>query len=715
MRPGVRAVVCALLLPAALLVNDPAGYSPFGPSKWAAITVVGLVAIAAATWRGRVLVARRPMVVWVGLLVWVAAAAAVGVDPVYAWIGTPQRHFGVFAWVLCAGLFVAGQRLDDEGDARLVAAAAVVAGGLAGTWAVAERLGWRPLPVAGGSRVIGSLGSAAFLGSAMVLVTPLALGIALDRSWVRSWRLVAAAAAGVSGCALIASGARAAWGGAIIGGLVAVALHRRRLVARPRRTLAVAGLVVAAVVGLGAATGASSRVSALFDPHVGGGSSRLDEWAVAGRVLLAHPLTGVGPEGYRIAFTRQVDAHYVATYGISPLPDRAHDSLLDVAVTTGLPGVGIYLGLAGVVAVFLVRAARRGPPWLVGVALLACRLQCRGPGPFPAGRARSRGVVAGRVGGGAQRPARRTVRALGSSAPLTVSSPRAPSVAAVAGTRDVMADGPPTRPWHTRRGRRPAAVRQAARAAGLRPDQIEYRLAAARAEAAPDTPDAIDRGLAELANALDVSPGDPGFRRTGPPPLERALRSGGPADTRRAERTWRNLVARDPFNVGDQLRLGVAEAQAGDRRRPRTPGWRRAVGAGQSSAATDLATLYASQGRWPARGRGGARALARDPANQAARGPRGKSRHLEPDGRPWCTCRGTSHHPRRPTRVIDALTAAPGRGPALPGNQPGHRAPPRPGPSSRPPVGSARPSWTGLAGVRSPTSTERHGTTSPGP
>jgi hypothetical protein len=40
--------VCVILLPVALVVIDATGCAPFGPSKWAAITVVSMVAIAGA-------------------------------------------------------------------------------------------------------------------------------------------------------------------------------------------------------------------------------------------------------------------------------------------------------------------------------------------------------------------------------------------------------------------------------------------------------------------------------------------------------------------------------------------------------------------------------------------------------------------------------------------------------------------------------------------
>jgi len=368
-RPSLHAGVMTLVPVAGILVVDPAGWSPFGPAKWAAVVVIGLLAVASVVRLGVVAVARRPVAVWGVFLAWVALAAAVGLDPRLAWLGTPQRHFGVLTWLLCAAMFVAGQSLGDEGDGRLVAGAAVAVAGLAGLWSVAEAAGWHPVQLAAGSRLVGPLGSASYLGAAEVLLVPVAVGVAADRSWRVRDRRLAAGCATLGLVALVASGARAAWVGAAVALALAGWLRRAPAGERwnRRRSGALAASIVV-VVAVAFATGSASRVPALFGPRQVGGLSRLAEWQVAATVVVDHPLTGVGPEGYRIAFGRAVDSSYQRTYGRDPLPDRAHDSLLDVAATTGLPGLAAYLLLLASTGVFVVRALRRGPPWVAGVA-----------------------------------------------------------------------------------------------------------------------------------------------------------------------------------------------------------------------------------------------------------------------------------------------------------------------------------------------------------
>src|SRR5437870_370685 len=104
----------ALPLAAALAV-DPGGLAPFGPAKWAAVPTLVFAGTAlllangtrrtslAATWPDRAL----PLFV-----AWSAVAAVLGLDRLYAWTGTPERHFGVLAWVLVLLCWWGAQNLD---------------------------------------------------------------------------------------------------------------------------------------------------------------------------------------------------------------------------------------------------------------------------------------------------------------------------------------------------------------------------------------------------------------------------------------------------------------------------------------------------------------------------------------------------------------------------------------------------------------------------
>jgi len=87
-----RVWLLAALAPAGLLVVDRWGYAPFGPARWAVVTVLALAGVATADWAGGVRVWRPAAVAWLVFAGWVVISAGVGVDPVYAWIGTAERH-----------------------------------------------------------------------------------------------------------------------------------------------------------------------------------------------------------------------------------------------------------------------------------------------------------------------------------------------------------------------------------------------------------------------------------------------------------------------------------------------------------------------------------------------------------------------------------------------------------------------------------------------
>src|SRR3546814_3576173 len=133
------------------------------------------------------------------LLAALAVGAVVGLDPLYAWIGTPERRFGFVTWCLCAAALAAGSALVSpsasgprqrrpEGDAQEPAngavasaqlgpsstlmAGLVLAGLGVGAVATAEALGWEPEVLQAGGRLTATFGSAAYLGATEDLLLP---------------------------------------------------------------------------------------------------------------------------------------------------------------------------------------------------------------------------------------------------------------------------------------------------------------------------------------------------------------------------------------------------------------------------------------------------------------------------------------------------------------------------------------------------------------
>jgi tetratricopeptide (TPR) repeat protein len=576
-----RADVAVVLPAVAILALDPGGLAPFGPLKWALVSTVVLASVAAL----RPAFPRQ----WLPFLAVAAVAAVAGVDPLYAWIGTPERHFGVLAWVLCAAAFACGQALDGERRRRVLWCSAGVAGVL-GAWTAAEAVGWQPFHLVGaGDRAVGTMGSSAFLGAAAVLLLPIAATIPHRARW---------ALGGLAATALVASGARAAWFGAAAVSVLAVALRR------VRPAIVAGGVVVA--VALALATGVAGRVGNVTTSADGGLRGRLDEWRVATRVVAHHPLLGVGPEGYRIDFAKHVDDDYERAHGRDPLPDRAHSAVLDVAATTGLLGLGAYLWLLAVVGRVLVRTLRTGPPMLAGAAAGVLAYWAQSLFLFPIAELEPVAwLVAGIVVGAT---ARRSRPAAGVAVAAVAGVLAA--AAFVAGALDVAADRAAQATLAN--GTRPTA------AARLRPDAVRYRLFAAQAFEARGS---LDQALRELEQAADMSPRDPVVKSERARLLLSLARlTDAPADLRAARTALERLAAADPSNAAAHLRLGVARALAGDQEGAERA-WLRAEHLAPRSAAapTDLALSYAEAGRWDEARAAARRALAIDPDNERAR------------------------------------------------------------------------------------------------
>lgn len=568
MRTRSPAVLIAALAPASLLAVDPWGWYPFGPVKWLAVSVLVPAGAALVLARRPLRVAAAPTAAALGLVAWLAVAAAVGVDGVYAWVGTPERHLGVVAWALAALALVVGQSLDGDEDRRVVAGGLVLAGLGVGVVAVAEALGWEPDALDTGSRLSGTLGSPAYLGAAAGLLLPALVGVAADGSWARRARVAAAAGAAGLAVALVGSGARAAWVGLAAAVVVTVWAQRAWLAGRRRIVVAAAAAGVA-LVGLVLVGPVGERAASTFDASEPGGGGRLDEWRVAGRVVVDHPLVGVGPEGYRIAFAEGADAAYELEHGRDPLPDRAHSAPLDVALAGGLPALAAWLALVVLVGRVVLVVLRGDRPWLVGIAAGLVAHVVGSLFLFPVVELEPLVWLLGGLvlGAAPARPAapgrpRRVERPLPRPVPAAVGLLAV--LALVAGAADVAADRHARRAADALdRGDTATAAEEAAAASRLRPDEVRLHLLEARARVADEQ--GIVAGIGAVDDALAVSGGDPIAQRERARLLvARAEATRAPAHVALARAEVDRLLADDPVSSTLWALASVAAALDGD-------------------------------------------------------------------------------------------------------------------------------------------------------
>jgi tetratricopeptide (TPR) repeat protein len=470
--------------------------------------------------------------------------AATGLDPLYSWIGTPDRHLGWLAWLIFGLTFLVGQNLVEQG-LLLARTATVATAGLA-LYCFLELADVAPIDLASESaRVGGPFGSPAYLGAACSLLLPIAGGLAADAEERKEWRLTAALALAGGLVAAVASQTRAAWIGIAVSAVVMSPLWWPRIRSRW-------WLVAAASIVLVTVTPVGPRI---VDGFAGDAQGRIDEWRMGAAVVADNPLLGVGPEGYRIAFPSVVDADYERRYTRQAAPDRAHSGALDTAAMFGLVGLIAYLAAAG----FLIRrswqAVKSQRPLLVGFGAALIGYLVQQQFLFPIAEIDVifwlfAGIVVASTG-----PMVRVAKppvlvgiVLGSLA----------VVALVGGILDVFADH-----QLVNAQRHPDVAPTATDiATTLRPDSIRYWLAAADARAANGDLQGAD---GRIDRALSISPLDPILLATkGRILLAIAASTGSADDIGRAVTFYDKLLAVDPNNGQNQLRAGTGLVLAGE-------------------------------------------------------------------------------------------------------------------------------------------------------
>jgi O-antigen ligase len=522
---------------------DPFGWAAFGPLKWVVVSTLALAA-SATKWLRPFEHHSRSTLVWIAFLGWGAVCAATGLDPLYSWIGTPDRHLGWLAWLIFGLTFLVGQNLVEHG-LLLARTATVATAGLA-LYCFLELADVAPIDLAVESaRVGGPFGSPAYLGAACSLLLPIAGALAADPEERKEWRLTAALALAAGLVAAVASQTRAAWIGIAVSGVVMSPLWWPRIRSRW-------WLVAAASIVLVTVTPVGPRI---VDGFAGDAQGRIDEWRMGAAVVADNPLLGVGPEGYRIAFPSVVDADYERRYTRQAAPDRAHSGALDTAAMFGLVGLIAYLAAAG----FLIRrswqAVKSQRPLLVGFGAALIGYLVQQQFLFPIAEIDVifwlfAGIVVASTG-----PMVRVAKppvlvgiVLGSLA----------VVALVGGILDVFADH-----QLVNAQRHPDVAPTATDSATtLRPDSIRYWLAAADARAANGDLQGAD---GRIDRALSISPLDPILLATkGRILLAIAASTGSADDIGRAVTFYDKLLAVDPNNGQNQLRAGTGLVLAGE-------------------------------------------------------------------------------------------------------------------------------------------------------
>jgi len=214
-------------------------------------------------------------------------------------------------------------------------------------------------------RAIGTLGHADYLGNFLLYTTPLGVGLAVaSRGRTRRFGIIAAV---VSTAAIVFSGTRGAWFGAVIGAIVFAGLELggksresnavrfRPIVLRVAIGCAITLLLALLIASNPASSSIVTRTRLLVTEGFTG-SGRTLLWRDSLRMVPACIVTGCGPEGFRKAFLAY-KSNELARLAPDINNESSHSSYLDAAVSFGLLGAILYAAII-VSAFWLLSRAR---------------------------------------------------------------------------------------------------------------------------------------------------------------------------------------------------------------------------------------------------------------------------------------------------------------------------------------------------------------------
>lgn len=269
----------------------------------------------------------------------------------WALLGPYPRFTGLLPYLVA---IVFGVLVADAfaGRAREVGWALLVAGGVAGVYALIQFVGLDPFSWSvkeAEARVISStLGNPNFAGAFLAIVLPLGVGMWLTDPAGRRW---SGALTGITFLGLVATSSQVAWAAGLAGvSIVAGAALVRRWSTAPRAAIAVVGVVLVTVIGaiaLSAVAGPSELVPDTVE-------RRAEWWKAATSMFVDSPMTGRGPGAFAVDHSRYRTLEDARQVGFD-ITDDPHSLFLSL-----LTGGGVVGGLAYVIAMgWLVRYGLR--------------------------------------------------------------------------------------------------------------------------------------------------------------------------------------------------------------------------------------------------------------------------------------------------------------------------------------------------------------------
>src|SRR2546428_12206789 len=377
--------ICARVSRAAgiiVVVVVPIVVTPRGPDGYnhvKALTTGVLAALAFIGWIGARLATGRPswrftapeLPLWVFLLA-VLLSAVTSVNPRLSFFGGPSRYEGLFAYCGYVALFLVGVHFfGSHAGFRALARAAGIAAVITSAYGLLQLFipplfageafirEWYSAP--GIIRVPSTLSSQVVFGGYLSLMIPLLLATGISARGGSRYLWLSAACLAL--LALSMTFARAAWVATFVG-LVVLGITAGRSTWRQRVIVAALAVVVVVsmgllVTGVGRPAAIWSHVIASADIGSGSVAQRVYIWSRTLGLIGVRPWLGWGLETLGVVFPYD-RASLVRVFGPRPtIIDKAHNDLLQMAVSIGIPGALAYAAVWGLVVWSAVRMWRR--------------------------------------------------------------------------------------------------------------------------------------------------------------------------------------------------------------------------------------------------------------------------------------------------------------------------------------------------------------------
>src|SRR5437867_4690998 len=390
-----------VLVVAVPIVVTPWGFDGYNQVK--ALTTAVLVVLALTGWIGARLAMGKPawkftapeLPLWAFLLA-VLLSSVTSVNPRLSYLGAPGRYEGLVAYCGYVAFFLIGVHFfGSHAGVRALARAAGIAAVITSAYGILQVFipplfageafirEWYSVP--GIARIPSTLSSPVVFGGYLASMIPLLLASSVARR--DAARLPWLAAACLALIALALTLARAAWVAALIG-LVVFGIAAGPSPWRRRVILIAAAVVVVASVGLlvsraGPPAAIWWHVIASGDIGSGSVAQRVYIWSRTLGLIASRPWLGWGLETLGTVFPYD-RASLLQVFGPRPtIIDKAHNDLLQMAVSIAIPGALAYAAVWGSVVWSAVRMWRRAADaprvlaagWLAAIAAFLVKVQ----------------------------------------------------------------------------------------------------------------------------------------------------------------------------------------------------------------------------------------------------------------------------------------------------------------------------------------------------